>query len=136
MDRALCPPDGDSAKGEEKEEENSRFFFSPEENRKCKTNRIDLLVICGSIYSSLSEGALSLILVRLFQGESFGGHVLTLSYSEGFPFLAVFRHHKLKIVLIKLTIPGFPYNLPFVSCGDKGFQKNCIGQVYPPEYQA
>jgi len=33
MDRALCPPDGDSAKGEEKEEKNSQFFFCPEENR-------------------------------------------------------------------------------------------------------
>ncbi len=38
MDRALCPPHGDSAMGEEKEEKKfAIFFFSLEENRKCKT---------------------------------------------------------------------------------------------------
>jgi hypothetical protein len=29
---------------------------------------------------------------------------------------------------LKLTIPGFPYNLCPVSCGDVGFKK-CLGQV-------
>jgi hypothetical protein len=30
---------------------------------------------------------------------------------------------------LKLTIPGFPYNLFLVSCGGLAFLNNCIGQV-------
>jgi hypothetical protein len=41
-------------------------------------------------------------------------------------FNRVFRHYKLKIDCLKLTIPRFPFNLP---CGDIGFLKKSIGQV-------
>jgi hypothetical protein len=53
-------------------------------------------------------------------------YFLTLSYSsEGSPAILT----SLTQNCLKLIIPGFPYKLLPVSCGDNGFSKQSLGQV-------
>jgi hypothetical protein len=44
--------------------------------------------------------------------------------------IRIFFLHLINSNCLKLSIPGYFYNLILVSCGDIGIQKICIGQVF------
>ncbi len=85
-----------------------------------RKQRLQLCVLCGCLYINLPPPEMISTNATTYTS-------LTLSYSsQGSPAPTVFRvtHN-----CLKLTIPGFPYHLLPVSCGDIGFLKQILGLV-------